>query len=357
MRHLAALRVVPLLMALVSFAADGGAQQPDLSPHVVGIYDQDGDLLGTGTAISFSGLILTAKRVLEDRSDQGARPLTYLHRVFTEQSQGTAGEPADLLVVHPFLDLAVLARRGGLLVPPLPVGVLSELDDLDSLTVVGLRRGDGGQPRSVTLPVRSRIQEMGNLDLSGVVDSGMIGGPAVAQGRVVGVVRASGAGRTTVVPFEKARDYLDLMGIAISPEGLAFETEKISLLASKAALYEELLLKLQTDVNWFAEIEPLHAGAASNSFADDFVLRVGYTKKLAIQPSFETLVSLRLVPVFAGPAPTIRDTESEGFFSLSDWLARDAVRGRVSQFGAGHETRHRSNLWRARPAHAPPPGV
>jgi hypothetical protein len=49
----------------------------------------------------------------------------------------------------------------------------------------------------------------------------MSGGPAIVNGRLIGVVRSTTEDSTTVVPIGLALDYFHLMGIVFSDEGLS----------------------------------------------------------------------------------------------------------------------------------------
>jgi hypothetical protein len=56
------------------FVTASGQQNADLLQHVVEIQTQDKGLIGTGTIVSFSGVILTAKHVLYDSTEASGAP-------------------------------------------------------------------------------------------------------------------------------------------------------------------------------------------------------------------------------------------------------------------------------------------
>jgi hypothetical protein len=124
---------------------------------------------------------------------------------------------------------------------------------------------------------------------------------------------------TVVVPFDGAQDYLALMGVAISPDGLAFETERLSQLAARAAEYEALLLELQTDVDWFARLN--FARVDSQGIPEEPTLWIGYERKLTIQPEFEAIVTLFVYPMFSGP-PAVPITSEAREYELGSRLIK-----------------------------------
>ncbi|UCF91499.1 MAG: trypsin-like peptidase domain-containing protein [Desulfobacterales bacterium] len=286
------------------------------------IYNQNKQLIGTGTSISFSGLILTAKHVLEDHGESGSRSPNYFLKVMIRRYQRADYEKAELLAVHPYMDLAILVNRFGQPIPPVPIGGLKGLKPNDTVMIIGHRKGqsDGELYKVITATI-DEIDRHGHIILGRGVDRGTSGGPAIYRDRLIGVVRNSTIDRTTVVPVQSAWDYLKLMGVELTKEGLAIKTNHIAELASKAGKYEEILMDIQMDVNWFAEMSPIRdKNDDPTLFPKDVALKVWYQKKLSTQPSFNTLVSLDVTPVFSGQAFASRLSEERKTFLHSGWL-------------------------------------
>lgn len=297
----------------------------DEKEFVVEIYNQNKQLIGTGTSISFSGLILTAKHVLEDRSEGGSRSPNYLLKVIIRRYQRADYEPAELLAVHPYMDLAVLLNRFGKPIPPLAISGLKELKQHDSVKIIGHRMGQTDEELYKVIAAGiDEIDRNGHIIIGRGVDRGTSGGPAIYQDRLIGVVRNSTIDRTTVVPVQPAWGYFNLMGIELTEEGLAIKTNNIGELASRAGKYEAILLDIQMDVNWIAEMRPIRGeGDDPTSFPKDVALRVWYEKKLSTQPSFDTLISLDVTPVFSGQSFKSLPLEERKTFPHSGWLLAD----------------------------------
>lgn len=306
------------LLVLISFER----ALADEKNRVVEIYDQNKRLIGTGTSISFSGLILTAKHVLEDRSEGGARSPNYLLKVLIRRYQQANYEDAELLAVHPYMDLAILVKRGGKPIPPVPIGGNKGLQSQAPVKIIGHRQGQNdNELYKVVEATIDEIDRHGHIILGRGVDSGTSGGPAIHQDRLIGVVRNSTIDRTTVVPVQPAWDYFNLMGVVLTEKGLAKKTDHIAVLASRAGIYEEILMDIQLDVNWFAEMRPIrNEGDAPNQFPKNVALKIWYQKKLSTQPNFDTVVSLEVTPVFAGQAFGSLPPEKRKKFLHSGWL-------------------------------------
>ena len=114
-RSLTALIACVLLLAM-PYRVDA---QQDYSASVVEIYDLNKSLLGAGTVVSFSGLILTARHVLE-------LPKTSTLRLAVSVSfkDNMTLLRAELVTAHPYLDLAILKIVGAEVSAWIPLPVM-----------------------------------------------------------------------------------------------------------------------------------------------------------------------------------------------------------------------------------------
>jgi hypothetical protein len=103
--------VIFLSSALVISSARA-EEDTALQQHVVEILTQDKKLIGTGTVVSFTGLILTAKHILYDNGEGGAAAPNYLTTVQVQFKDSMSLEQAELIAVHPYLDAAILKLHG-----------------------------------------------------------------------------------------------------------------------------------------------------------------------------------------------------------------------------------------------------
>src|SRR4051794_31334079 len=108
-RILAALCCITLMTSLWSGRVlsdqESAANNLDdkLDSAVAEIYNQDKKLIGTGTVVSLSGMILTAKHILEDPDVGGSSAASYLATVQVSFKGKKDYLDAELRAVHPFL--------------------------------------------------------------------------------------------------------------------------------------------------------------------------------------------------------------------------------------------------------------
>ncbi len=193
------MRYVPwLVVALgLTLAARASAKDP-IADSVVKIYAtcRDPDFVrpwnkGNAREASGSGVILEGKRILTN-----AHVVTYASQIFVQGSQSTERVPAKVKAAAPGLDLAIVEVEDGSFFdrrPPVPLA--QELPAIrQTVSVYGYPIG--GEQLSVTQGIVSRI-EYGqiNLIVSGLriqidaaVNPGNSGGPAIADGKVLGLV-------------------------------------------------------------------------------------------------------------------------------------------------------------------------
>ena len=272
--------------------------------------------------ISFSGLILTAKHILEG-PDHGARAPDYLLTVLIRPYRSVEFRQAELLVTHPFMDLAILIARTGDPIPPLKIGKSSHVERGKPIILIGHERRSAPQSSDLFKVRDATVDEVnrhGNIIAGRGVDQGTSGGPAIFDGRLIGVVRSSAIDRTTIVPLDNAHDYLRLRGVLISDDGNAEVSDDIAKLAAKISLYERILGDIQVDVNWKADVAPHWASDKKTPFPEDFTLTISYDKKLDSQPPFAARISVSVTPIFDSSGFRVLDSAKRVSFPRADWL-------------------------------------
>jgi hypothetical protein len=331
-----------LLIGLVIAFPTGARAQPtpaneDYRPYVVEIYSQSKELIGAGTSISFSGLILTAKHILEAAPEGGERSPNYRLNVLFRAHKNQEFREAELLVAHPFMDLAILIDRLGAPMQPMKIGKSNELKRGERIIVIGHE-----QTRPPRTPELYKVREgtvdevnrEGHIIVARGVEQGTSGGPAIYNGRLIGVVRSSSIDRAKIVPIDDARDYLRLRGVPISEDGSAEVSDDIAKLAGKISQYERIIMDIQTDVGWTAEVTATWKRQDRTGFPEDFILRIWYDKKLASQPTFDARVSVTATPMFAGKAfKGLRNNKIKSF-PRADWLLANKGRIEFKNFGS-----------------------
>ena len=262
-----------------------------LKDYTVEIRTQDEKLIGCGTSISFSGLILTAKHVLEDGTVSGGKSPNYRLSVLIGRHQDTGLEPAKILAVHPFLDLAILELQSERPIPAMQVGDPAELAVGDEVIVIG-HDIDYAELYRLKPGSVDEVARNGKIVISRNAPRGTSGGPVIKGDKLVAVVESTTIDQITVVPFgEQARDYFELVGITIEG-GFASRSDSIAKLANRARTYEALLLDAQQDVAWFAEVRSVENPAT------DLSIELSYRKRLSMQPDFWATIEGVLRPKF-----------------------------------------------------------
>ena len=281
------------------------------------IYNQDKELIGTGTSISFSGLIITAKHVLIDHSESGGS--NYLLKVLVRRYQSSDFEQAELLSIHPFMDLAILAKRTGSLVPPLPTRSIEGLTIGGDIILIGHRKSGNDLYKAKAAKI-DKIDRNGHILAGRMVEKGTSGGPAIVDSKMVGVIRSTGADETTIVPIDRALDYFQLRGIKFSEDGTASESDDIAKLASKVETYEQILVDIQMDVEWYAEMKPVYISENTGTFPDDITIGIWYQKRLSTQRNFKARTTIQVIPIFANASFDVIDEDQRRSFMRSNWL-------------------------------------
>lgn len=328
------------LAAMSAIAVPGPIQAQELTQHVVEIYDENKTLLGSGTIISFKGVVLTAKHILVNRKEVGSREPNYILEALIRTHRGAIFQTVNVLAIHPFMDLAILRTRQPGTFLPLPIGKMEQVPKDAEVVLIGHRKGTGGQEDELYKSEKGKIDEKnrhGYIVVGRGVQKGFSGGPVIHNDRVIGVIRSTDPRRTTAVPIDKALGYFRLMGVNFTESGYARVGDDLGTLIGKVAKYEQILADIQMDVRWHAEINPVRMDSDTGMLPSDFVLSVRYGKNLSSQPSFDCKVSVQAVPIFKNAAFEALPLDKRSAFNRADWLLQ--ADGQVSWKNIGPEIR------------------
>lgn len=311
-----------LILEIKGTFAQNQIEPEDIKKSVVEIYNQNKELIGTGSSISFSGLIISSKHILEDTASGGSIAPNYLLKILVRQSESSIYEEAELLSIHPFMDIAILAKRGGAPIPPLSINNSIDLDIGTDIVIVGHRQSGNIIYKTKTAKI-DEISRDGHIIASRMVERGTSGGPALCKNRLIGIIRSTGVDYTTIVPIDRALDYFQLMGIKFSDEGYAYESDDIAKLASKAELYEQIITDIQIDYTWVAEIKPIKSDGQTLMLTDKTIIGIEISKKLSTQPNLEAKIELFAIPIFKNNQCIFSSDKKRVGFTRSEWLKYD----------------------------------
>jgi hypothetical protein len=303
--------VILLLSALglpaTSFSADTRSDRPtDLAApqvqHVVIIWprDEGGEFLGTGTIVSFDGLIITAKHILFSTNELTSGIPNFRSTVNIEFKDWAKKGVADLIAVHPYLDIAILKLRQAP-ASAIPAEIAVALDKKDSLIVVGNRQGYGsGSGSQLYQVMNAGIDEMdrdGHIAIDRNVEKGFSGGPAFKDDKLVGVVEYHDGNRSYVVPIERAIPYFRRVGIYITEKGATInEIDDFGDITTRLNRYQKLMALIQSDFHCTATVSgPFGVGSAQ---IQALQIAVSCDGKLRIQPTLYGKAVLVSVPLF-----------------------------------------------------------
>jgi Trypsin-like peptidase domain len=310
------IRFITILFVYLSFLLSAfGEQVSDLKQYVVEIRTQDKTLIGTGTVISFTGLILTARHVLYDGKEAGSQSPNYLATVLVSFVGTTDLEPADLIAVHPYLDIAVLQLRSATRTP-IPAKMETSPKTLGEsagkqVAVIGhvIETGELDQVLSANI---NSVDRHGHIILNQSVRTGTSGGPVFMGDKLIGVVRNTGVNSTTVVPIARAIEYLSLVGVFFSENGAERRTGDIAGLAAKVQRYETTLGQIERDLSWTADMSEEDSPPPDTEAK--LQLTISFQRKLRIQPPLEAIIKIVVVPLFRGDQfENVSPIERSGF--------------------------------------------
>ncbi len=145
----------------------------------------------TASEISGTGAIITGKRILTN-----AHVVLYASQIHVQADQASDRLPADVEAIAPGIDLAVLKLRDeSLFEGRVPLELAEGLPNIkDTVNVYGYPIG--GEQMSVTEGIISRVEHAAysygtaglRIQVDAALNSGNSGGPAVANGKIVGLV-------------------------------------------------------------------------------------------------------------------------------------------------------------------------
>jgi Trypsin-like peptidase domain len=314
------------LLALICTAAlISPAAMAEEDPDVVEIMTQNKYLIGTGTVISYTGLVLTAKHILIDKTEAGNLNLRAAVRVRFKDASNF--EYAELIAIHPYLDLAVLQLQTPSRQPiPASIEVSPQAVKKDRPVHIIGHAQNTGEPDKIELnqskdALIDEIDRDGHIIVGRMVQKGTSGGPVFLSGRLIGIVRTTDVDRTIVVPIVRAVDFFRTIGIFISGNGVERRSGDIATLASKIDRFERLLGDIELDFVWTAALSE----KTSPSPPPSLQLAISYQRKLAIQPAFEDRVSVYVTPRFKdGALPALNKTDILDI-TYSDWFKGSTV--------------------------------
>jgi hypothetical protein len=288
------------------------AEQRELGA-IVEIYDTDKKLLGTGSVVSFSGLVLTAKHVLEMTTGTLRLAVKIGFRDDKRLFQ------ADLVNAHPLLDLAILKIQSPTTVawPALPV-IINKADLAlnlnDEIRLVG-HKISGEELYITTIGKVDDPDKSGHIQIGRAVDKGASGGPAlISEGnKILGViVETDFRGKTIVTPVWPAIEYFGIVGVEFAGEGYAKERNTTADLIDRVSAYESLFTDILLDLNTVARLNLNNTIVSTEEQYGE--LWIGFDRKLRVQPSIDANIILVMSPVVDGFA-------AERFrFTLSQWI-------------------------------------
>lgn len=306
-RSLTALIACVLLLAM-PYRVDA---QQDYSASVVEIYDLNKNLLGAGTVVSFSGLVLTARHVLEL-----PKISTLRLAVNVSFKDDMSLLRAELVTAHPYLDLAILKIVGAEVSAWIPLPVMLENEGVvknDEVLLIGHKQNTN----ELYIERKGLIDDAdksGHIQIGRPVDRGASGGPAIKDGKVLGViVRSDFLDKTIVTPVWAARDYFMIVGVAFLGNGYAKEQNTTATLIKRVENYEAVFTDILLDLDWSARFKLDSAENADGDQRGD--LWIGFSRKLRAQPKVDAHVLL------AGGTTSATDSDEQPkVFSLSKWL-------------------------------------
>ncbi len=257
-----------------------------LKQHVVAIFDESNNLLGSGAVVSTQGLILTAKHILEFNV-VGQEAPAYRLSVKVKTNKDTEFRNAILVATHPHMDIALIHSPGGSRIPPIFVGDVPKSASA-SWFAIGHPKGIGSNsPKlfdSKSGNWSSLQNDHGRIKLGVAVDTGMSGGPLIVENKIVGVVSHTQTTNAIIEPVKPALDHLRLLGFSANKQGLIIISDHVGRLAEKIEDYERILSEIQIDVQWMCQITGIWPTTAVQTLPREIELRIVNKKRLRSQP-------------------------------------------------------------------------
>lgn len=280
------------LGALPSMAQDEITRSELLKRHIVAIYSDNGELLGSGASVSATGLILTAKHILEQRVS-GLRALSYRMSVNIRSQRDAKFRSARLVATHPHMDLAILSAPQGELIPPLLIATTATVVDEDWFAI-GHPKRTGAHSQELFVARSGQWSSVQLNDGWYVIDegfdTGMSGGPVIVGDRIVGIVGHAST-RTFVVPIHESLDFFDLLGFSTSEGGAMRQQDHVGILAGKVQNYEKILSDIQVDRRWTCTLNT-NWSQALDSIPSELTLILRGEKRLRSQPDLSARIGM-----------------------------------------------------------------
>lgn len=291
--------VVFILAGAVPASAQGNATRSELlKRHAVAVYDDDGNLLGSGASVSATGLILTAKHILEQRIS-GQRALSYRMSVNIKSQRDTNFRSARLVATHPHMDIAILSAPEGELIPPLLIGTPENVSD-KVWFAIGHPRGTGSNTQRLFVAESGQWSSVQLTDgwyvIGSGFDTGMSGGPVIVGDRIVGIVSYASS-RTYIVPLYKSLDFFDLLGFSTTEAGAMRQQDHVGILAGKVQKYEQILSDIQVDRQWICVLDT-NWNEETDRMPSELSLTLHSEKRLRSQPEMSARIGMDMKAEF-----------------------------------------------------------
>ena len=162
------------------------------------------------------------------------------------------------------------------------------------------------------------VSREGHFTVGRKVDRGASGGPAIRNGKVLGViVETDFLERTLITPIWAATDYFSIVGVAFLNEGYAAERNTTADIIKRVSNYEAIFADILLDLDWTARLVVSDNGDDSMG-----VLSIGFGQKLRAQSTIDAKLIVAVAPSFKGPdAQEIAETSQvRGVFGDQEWL-------------------------------------
>lgn len=214
-------RAVLLALILPACGAPSAVAQEEIRDAVVKIHTtrRPPDFVrpwtkAQATKVSGSGVVISQNRILTN-----AHVVTYESSVYVQGHQSSKRQKATVLAVSPEMDLAVLTTDEAFFQNRPTLEVATEIPKLkEVVTVYGYPIG--GEQMSITEGIVSRIESVAyaldafglRLQVDAALNPGNSGGPAIADGKILGLVFSGIPNAENIgylIPAEELQTFLD----------------------------------------------------------------------------------------------------------------------------------------------------
>lgn len=277
---------------------------------------------GSGVSVLPGGWIVTNRHV----APGDARTANTIRVVFNAGERSEYRDPADVVLVHPDRDLALLKCRGDRSSEPLALGETGTLSLTDPVTCIGFPLGsmvaaDGTTPsvsmiRGVVSALRrDKERRLCWIDVAAPVAGGNSGGALTChRGSLIGVVTQRYEGFARAIPVQFVEELLGeaALDVSLNPAELPAEGGRLEIEVKPREPAEQLLTgraAVLDDPSGGTRLFASGDGSLRGSLVIAGVGRDGEPPAVRIQAGsacgrvFERIVA---IPVSSGPKPRLR---------------------------------------------------